>query len=261
MNERFIPFDNIHNFRDFGRRATTAGGRLPAQRLYRSAHLGDATQADIERFASLDIALLLDLRRVEERQAKPSRRPAGFRGTVIERDDHSEIGAESATFSMITQPDISEAALRDMMTEIYRGFPFEEGLVSAYRGFLHRVTETPGPILIHCAAGKDRTGFFVALIQRLLGVHEDERLEDYLLTNEWARSPARIADFIAYLKKTYTINILENRLGIILGVEPAYLAASFAAIDAKFGSAEAYAEAVLGVTPAHREKLYRRLVE
>lgn len=44
------------------------------------------------------------------------------------------------------------------------------------------ITEADGPVLVHCAAGKDRTGIGVALVLRLLGVSHDEVLADYLLT-------------------------------------------------------------------------------
>src|SRR3546814_11379851 len=69
------------------------------------------------------------------------------------------------------------------MTDTYAGMPYRPALVATLRLYLAALVEYDAPSLVHCVAGKDRTGFAVAIVHRLLGVHEDDLMHDYLLTN------------------------------------------------------------------------------
>src|SRR5579863_10562569 len=86
MKPRILDLEGVLNFRDYGDYATAAGARIRPGRLYRSAHHGRATDADLEAIAALDIAVVVDLRRPNERDREPSRRPPGFTGQVIATD-------------------------------------------------------------------------------------------------------------------------------------------------------------------------------
>src|SRR3979411_2448363 len=92
------------------------------------------------------------------------------------------------------------------------------------------------PLVIHCTAGKDRTGFACALILHVLGVPDDLIAEDYLLTNRfYRRSPAASSD-------------LPDEIGLVLGwVESSFLAAAFDTVSADYGGLESYLSDVLGV--------------
>ena len=68
MDQRIFSLEGVDNFRDFGDYAPAAGRRVHPGRLYRSAHHGQATDADLAAIAALNIAVIVDLRRGEERR-------------------------------------------------------------------------------------------------------------------------------------------------------------------------------------------------
>ena len=98
---RHIRFDGIDNFRDFGDYAA-GQRRLKRGLLYRSAGHGYATDADLERLAALNLSVIVDLRRANEREKSPSRRWDGFAAQVIENDIGQDAADEWATHH---QPD------------------------------------------------------------------------------------------------------------------------------------------------------------
>jgi protein tyrosine/serine phosphatase len=122
------------------------------------------------------------------------------------------------------------------------------------RCFFIALARGEGASLVHCVAGKDRTGFVVAMMHHVLGVHPDEAMADYLLTNQAGNIEARIADGATHIRGRYG-PIDDATVRVLMGVDPAFLAASRAAIDERHGSTDAYLAAVLGVDAAMQDKL------
>ena len=106
------------------------------------------------------------------------------------------------------------------------------------------------PLVVHCTAGKDRTGFACALILHALGVAEEVIAEDYLLTNcFYRRDPSASSD-------------LPDDVTEVLGsVEASFLAAAFDAISADYGDLEVYFGNALGVGADERARLRARYLE
>jgi protein tyrosine/serine phosphatase len=257
MSARILPFEGVENFRDYGDYA--AGDlRIGRGRLLRSAHHARATDADLDRFAALDVAVLVDLRRLAERTAQPNRLPEGFRGRIIESQDPGAGEAPHVTF--LRTSDLTEETSRRFMIETYRELAFEPRHVELFSAYFGALAEGEGPVLIHCAAGKDRTGLLAALTHVLLGVHADDRMADYLLTNEAARLEARAPEIAEVLARTYGRTPSVAAVRAFLGVEAEFLDAAFAEIEARRGSVEAYLEQVAGVTPEARTRIERNLL-
>jgi protein-tyrosine phosphatase len=104
--------------------------------------------------------------------------------------------------------------------------------------------------VIHCTAGKDRTGFACALILHTLGVSDDVIAEDYLLTNRYyRRDPANGSELPDDVK---------NVLGT---VQTSFLGTAFAAIDADYGDLETYFRDGLGLGHAERASLEARYLQ
>lgn len=241
MSDRLPPFQAIDNFRDYGDYAVgeaRAGMRVARGRLYRSAHQARATEADLARLADLKLATVVDLRRPSERRDQPSRRPNGWAGQVIE-SDHDD-GGEAPHITFLKTSDLTEASGRAFMTDTYRRLPFE-------------------PALIHCAAGKDRTGLLAALTHSLLGVSREDLITDYLLTNVAVDLEGRAEGIARKLTEMTGRPASHGAVVAFLGVEADYLDGAFAEIAARHGSIGGYLEQALGVDAALAERIRGRL--
>jgi protein tyrosine/serine phosphatase len=255
---RFVALEGVDNFRDYGGYPVADGRRLKRGRLYRSAAHAKATDADLEALAALDIAVVVDLRRREERLREPSRRPAGFSGVVIVNDDEH---AEDSWRNHIASGELTEASFRAYLVNYYRKAPFDDRHVDLFSRYFRALAEADGPVLIHCAAGKDRTGILVALTHHVAGVHRDDMVADYLLTNDPVRMAARLP---AVTKAIFEVSGREPdpaAVMTVMGVDTAYLDTAFAAIADRFGGPDAYLNQVLGVTPQMRGAIAARLIE
>lgn len=255
--ERHIDLDGIQNFRDFGGYATACGRGLRSGVLYRSANHSKATDADLSRLAGLGVSGVIDLRQPKERSREPSRRWDSFAGLVVENDvDETHPDWESRVQSLDPTPEWFFADALDF----YERAPFEPRHVDLFTRYFRTLAETDGAIIVHCAAGKDRTGLICALTHHLAGVGPDDIVADYLLTNDEARMAEKMRAIGAWMDEFLGIQPPEPALRVAVGVHPEYLERSFAAMSARHGSVDGYLEAALGVDAAMRERLHARLL-
>ena len=257
---RHVRLEGVENFRDYGDYRTASGRRLRKGRLYRSASHGRATDADLEAIEALGLAVIVDLRRPGERERDPARRPPAFAGQVIVNDE-GENDAEDPWWTFVKSSDLSPQAFHGYLINYYREAPHKPRHVDLFSRYFRAVAEADGPVLIHCAAGKDRTGVLAALTHHLAGVHQDDILEDYLLTNNPERIAARAPMVAQVIKETTGRTATDAAIRAAIGVEAEYLAEAFAAIEAAHGSVEAYLRGPLGVDDALIEALEARLLE
>jgi len=257
MSSRILRYDALDNFRDYGDYATAAGSRVRPGRLLRSAHHARLTPADLERLAALDIGTVVDLRRAVERAHQPSRRPEGFDGTVIESDLDAVGEAPHITF--LKTADLTPDSGRRFMTETYRKLPFADAHLDLFKRYFRALADSDRPVLIHCAAGKDRTGMLAALTHHLVGVGRDDMIEDYLLTNVAVDLEARAPAIARQLEAVTGRVAAHDAVVAFMGVEPAYLEAAWAAINDRHGSVDAYLTQALGVDTALRDRIGARL--
>ncbi|ATQ40947.1 tyrosine-protein phosphatase [Caulobacter mirabilis] len=254
---RKLAFDGIENFRDFGDYAA-GSKRLKQGVLYRSAHQAEASDADLESMRALGLTVIVDLRRPNERRRSPSRRWQGFAAEVIENDVGDE--HDDPWHDFLRTSDLSAQAFHDYMVDYYREAPFVGRHVDLYSRYFQALARTDGAVLIHCAAGKDRTGILAALTHHLAGVHEDDIVSDYLLTNDPQRFERRIPLMRAVIKENTGRETSDEALIAALGVETRYLETAFAAIHAEHPSLDDYMEKVLGVDAAARAVIEAKIL-
>lgn len=249
-------FDGLHNFRDFG--GYDAGGRkLVSGKLFRSANHAAASDGDLARLKEMGIGAVIDLRRPSERERQPSRRWDGFAGTVIENHDHDE-GAETWDVFMSSW-DMTEESFRGYMMRYYTRAPYTPRLIELYRRYFDVLASGEGALIVHCAAGKDRTGLIVALTHMLAGVHRDDVVADYLLTNDPERFEAFGASWAEMIRQERGVGPTLETMRMVMGVEPAYLERSLGEIVERHGSVEAYLSDALGVDAGKRAAIEKRL--
>jgi len=260
LDDRSLPLQGVENFRDYGG-YLCAGGRLKRGVLFRSAQHRDATQDDLARIATLGLMSVIDLRGGGERSKAPRRRAADFAAKVFFVDDDTTGIAPHMEAARVASRDaLSPAQVRQVMIEGYAAMPFRPPLVKIMRHYFVALSEIPGPSLIHCAAGKDRTGLAVALFHAMMGVHRDDVTADYVMTNSFSRVDERIAAGATLMREAFGKDLSDEALRAIMLVEPAYIDAAFAEIDLRCGSLDSYLRNTLDVTDERREAIVAQLV-
>ncbi len=257
MTDRIHRFDALDNFRDYGDYDTAAGRRIARGRLFRSAHQARVSDADLERLGGLGIGTIVDLRRPGERRDQPSKRPLGWAGQVLDSDLGPDGEAPHITF--LKSSDLTVDAGRTFMTGVYRTLAYEPAHLDLFARYFRALGEDDGAVLIHCAAGKDRTGTLAALTHHLLGVHRDDLIADYLLTNTAVDLESMAPKVARQLEKVTGRAPAHDAVIAFLGVEPVYLETAFAGIEDRHGSLDAYLEQALGVDARLRDRIGERL--
>jgi len=258
MQDRVIRLEGVSNFRDYGGYPTQGGGRMKTGLLYRSANHAKATDADLEAIAALGIGVVVDLRRPGERTRDPSRRHPTFAGMVIDND----IGdtTEDPWLAFVRASDLSTDSFRGHGLGYYREAPFEERHIDLFKRYFHALADNDQAVLIHCAAGKDRTGLLAALTHHVAGVHPDDIMADYLLTNA-AINYELVIPLVSEMMAAQTGRTPEpEAVRVAIGVDPTYLETAFTVIRDAHGDLDAYLERVIGVDGPFREQLRRRLL-
>jgi protein-tyrosine phosphatase len=254
------------NFRDIAEETGIRPGRF-----FRSSELSaldDSGRAALRGFGVTDVADLRSDREVE-------RRGMGQvpEGVVIHRLPFHELsnsGAEAPHESsfqklMTEKPDDEDVAVAAgrFMTEEYEKFPTLMGAQTAVRQVISLLADGK-PVIAHCFAGKDRTGFTVATVLEAVGVDRDAILTDFLRSNEAVpRLRDAILESIRNREEETTDEIVtfaEARLTEeVLGVRDVYLHTALSVVKDEFGSVAGYLDAI-GVTAAELDRLKANLV-
>lgn len=254
--ERLLALEGVNNFRDYGGYAVAGGGRVKRGALWRSGQHVEASDADLETIAALALATVTDLRGDSERELNPCRRHASFAGQVF-----TCVGETAALASHVDAGAgvVTEADARGAMCRLYTEMPYRPNLVAVYRRHFAALADGEVANLIHCFAGKDRTGVAVALTHHVLGVHPDDAMADYLLTNE-AMAGRDFRGRTSGDTSRYA-QMDEAASRALRGVSPEFLEAAFTAMRGSHGSVDAYLAEVLGVDTAAQERTRAALIE
>ncbi|TQM30808.1 tyrosine-protein phosphatase [Nocardia bhagyanarayanae] len=232
------------NFRDTGGLRTVGGAKLRRGVLLRSAQLSGLDADGHRTLRELGVSEVFDLRGVREiDHMGHDNLPDGVRRSVTPFD--SRMGEapphESRTGSAF-----------DHMLEVYREFPALPEANSAIISIAESIVRGDGAVLVHCAAGKDRTGWAVATLLRAVDVVEEDVFADYLLSNQ-AVEPLR-----ALIEPTLPpgASFSED----LLGVREEYLGMALESVRQLHGDFDRYLD-VVGLTPELRGRLRDRMLE
>ncbi|WP_370414960.1 tyrosine-protein phosphatase [Streptomyces fradiae] len=244
---RHITFERLHNFRDLGGYPTADGGSVRWATLYRSDSLGklagpDARASDLERFRELGIEAVIDLRypsEIAHRGRHPESEPQTWHNLSIEHRPYDQV-------DRAPDPD-PWRFLADRFAEVAL-----DGAAEIRRA-LETIATTEGPLVFHCAAGKDRTGLLAALVLGLLDVPDEHVVADFALTE------LATARFFADWKSAHPdAHLRWNGFGRA----PAVVMDLFLAdLRTEYGSVQEYATGHVGLDPEVIGALRARLVE
>jgi protein-tyrosine phosphatase len=247
--DRIIAVPGTSNFRDFGCCPSRGGGAMISGRLYRSAHLGSVGAAGADRLAELGIATIIDLRGVMERSmalpAFAAERNIRVVSTPIEPTSSPRIRA------LLEAGRAGHTEIRDVMRDAYRRY-VEDDAPQFGHALAALAAAATAPLVIHCTAGKDRTGFLVAVLQALLDVPREAIVAGYEATNDaWDRA----------LSAAHSLPLEPLALEALLVADPAYLEVAFATIAARDGSVAGFVQRALGGDAGAVDRLAERLLE
>ena len=247
---RHIPLAGVKNFRDIGGYDAADGRKIRWGRLFRSGHLSDMTESCGTEMVARDIEVVIDFRSAPEKERHPVHWP------VMWVPDYQAvpIGGNAAAWVKDLLNSLSSAAfpgdeLRDQFILAFQTIPVAnaDGLKKMFDIL---VDETHGNgTLVHCTAGKDRTGIAFALIMEALGVPDDQIMENFLATNKAVDLDVTAATMAEWISTKAGRQVSAEMVKPLVGVEEAFLHAAYAVIEEKYGSRSAYLQDVMGLTP------------
>jgi protein-tyrosine phosphatase len=247
VKRRHVPLEGAQNFRDVGGYQTEDGRRVRWGLFYRSDDLSALTDADLAQLHGLGLKLVCDFRSPEEKAEEPDRLPAERTPELVELPIFDESFSPVEFREKITSGTLGDTDLRRMLVEGNRMFATR--YAPQYAAMFERLTQPDQlPALVHCTAGKDRTGFAAAVLLRTLGVPLETVYEDFLLTNHYTAREIERTLWMIRLVSMFRTD--PEQVRPVLGVERAYLEAAFGAVDERYGSFDAYRRDALGLDDA-----------
>ena len=235
---RSLDLAGASNFRDLGGYTGAGGQQVRWRRLFRSDHLADLTPDDVQRLQALGLVRAFDFRGEDERAAVPYVLPGvaqhalPIEPTVVQRMKELLDAGHSVT---------AQDTVR-LMEQTYRAFVHDNA--HRFADLFGHLLDSDAPLVFHCTAGKDRTGFAAALILLALGVPREVVMHDYLLTNDLYRMPPMAPGRAS-----------EEVLRVLWRVQREFLDAALHAVEAGHGGLERYLKEELHVGERERRRL------
>jgi len=248
---------SIINFRDFGGVALTDGRKVASGRLFRSGQSGPLGNAPFDHLYTLGLKVCVDMRFPDEVQQSPMPWPQGHGIQIVQMEDGERGDAPHHAFfsgDLVQVDDVHR-----LYANFYRSLPADARFASLVRRSLSAMADKGGPALIHCSAGKDRTGFFAALVLDTLGVDREIVVRDFTLS---ARAEAKAA-LLPEIQRRFALQDKPlpdaEVVDTILGVTPDYLGACFAEMERSGGTTSGYLESI-GVTSETQARFRDRFI-
>ncbi|AYG83301.1 Tyrosine-protein phosphatase [Streptomyces hundungensis] len=260
-----IPATTIANLRDLGSTPLSGGRTVRPGLVFRAGQLDRMDPATDPAVAALGLRTILDLRTDAERADHPDRVSAGARLLVADAlaDTLSAAGAPAAAQlkHVLADPVLAEEHLgggraQARFADTYRALVSTGSARAAYRTLLTELAADDAvPLLFHCTAGKDRTGWAATVILTLLGADEETVEREYLSVNPAVRQA------FAPLIEGFVAQGGDPEIALaVIGVVPQYLAAALDEVAARHGTMEKYVREGLGVPDETVSRLRSRLI-
>ena len=260
----WIELDGLANLRDVGGIPTTDGGTIRTGQLLRSDNLQTLTPADVDALLGLGLTDVVDLRSEYEAENEGPGPLVGHPEVTIHQlslfrewregvgddkpDERPEVLPEKALPWVDLEPSVE---LDNRVASVYLSYLADrpDSVVEALRV----ISRADGAALVHCAAGKDRTGTIVALALSLVGADREAVIADYAASSE------RVQQILDRLlaTKTYAANLRDRPLSTHL-THAETMQALLDHVDAEYGGVPGLVER-LGWTAEDQQRLEAKL--
>lgn len=239
--ERTLRVEGGVNFRDIGGYIGLDGRAVRWGRVYRSGTLANLSESGVATLAALGIRIACDLRTDNEAAEFPDRLPPT---TTLW---HTPMGGTVSRLRRMALLALKRNRLREVLQEMYTHVMIDQN--GRIFGDLFRKLADPDqlPLLIHCTAGKDRTGVAVALLLASLGVDDETITADYSLSN--AYHEMFLGQMAADVQVLRRLGLRDEQLRAFFLAEPETIANTLAYVRGRYGSVRDYLSRMGGVTP------------
>lgn len=235
-----VPAAAVFNLRDLGGRPAVAGA-VARGRFYRSGELTDPRVVADPAVVGLGLHTVVDLRTSHEVRERPDHVPDGV--TYLHLDVLADMPPQAAADQarLMSDPHAFAQAFGGFdavaqMQGTYRDLVTGGAARTGYAAFVRAVLAAQGaPVLVHCTAGKDRTGWASTLLLLAAGVDAEQVRAEYLAVN-----PAVRQAFAPLIERYVASGGSADLLAPMLEVRPEYLAAAFEEVDREFGGFTGY---------------------
>jgi protein-tyrosine phosphatase len=245
------------NFRDLGGLRTTDGRTIRTGMIYRSEGPASFFAEHRAELGALGVRSVCDLRSQIEREAAPNDW-CGPGCRVLDLDMNTDLRALGADHWGSLRTDPSPSNARQVITNNYRQMPLT--LSPHLPRIAAAIVAGEVPMIVHCTAGKDRTGVTIAMLLALLGVPRQQILLDYAKSDVFARNLRLAGSVQDAFDKTFGFVPSEPAIAMLIGTDPDFLLASLGAVDERWGSVAAYFQAS-GIDMQQQEQLRAALLQ
>jgi protein-tyrosine phosphatase len=246
---------SVPNFRDLGGLPAADGRHIAYGKLFRSEAILSLAQEDEAILLAQSIRLVCDLRSRSERAAAPNTWWKSSGAELMELDITADIRGTAHWEAMRNDP--GEAGAIALMRLTYRALPW--AATTHLQRVFGRIAEGHLPLILHCTAGKDRTGVVAALLLSALGVPRTVIYEDYLESGR-QQNPAIVAQTRDIMRAGLGHDVEPAALHALCGVRAEYLDEAFASMEETYGSAGGFLAAAAGLDVALRETLHAQIL-
>jgi protein-tyrosine phosphatase len=224
--DRHLRFDGCFNFRDLGGYRTADGHTIRARRLFRADGPHALTDADRAGLAELGVTTIIDLR-TESEAAERGHWSEHVRGAVTYPLSMTDVLPDTEDLLAWTDPDFVAARYREML---------DAGNEAVSETLAILTDPDAYPAMIHCSAGKDRTGILSAIILGILEVPDETIVADYALS-----APA-MEQLVEHFQRTYpdAREQLTRIAPALVAAEPATMHGFLELVRADYGSIDGY---------------------
>lgn len=264
---RLLPLEGGRNFRDLGGYPTEDGRSVKWGRVYRSGVMDGLTDADYDYLSGLGIKVVCDFRESDERDREPTDWRAGAIDYLTFADPEEGDPSDNPMFAALMSPESTPEDVAAGFAASY--FPMALSEAEGYARMFDELASGRVPLAFNCSAGKDRAGTAAALVLTALGVPRETVVHDYSLSDDFVDYMAEFVSEEARAEAAadpdnpygFLMQLPPEKLAPLMASDPRYIEASFAEMEARYGSVMGFIQTELDVTDEELAAMRSTLLE